>query len=148
MIGGGGADTSMAVLPNRCQHTKDDGTRCGSPAVRQNKFCYFHKRWHEDRIVIHQARARRRCVRFEVPILEDSSAIQLSRMKVMRQLANGQMDGQTAGLLIYALQTATTNLRLTNFAPDQADGRDNPEAAPLPKRGRPRLHREKLGTVQ
>ena len=25
-----------------CQHTKDDGKLCGSPAMRGKRYCYFH----------------------------------------------------------------------------------------------------------
>ena len=25
-----------------CQHTKDDGKLCGSPALRRKHYCYFH----------------------------------------------------------------------------------------------------------
>ena len=25
-----------------CQHTKDNGELCGSPAMRQKNYCYFH----------------------------------------------------------------------------------------------------------
>jgi hypothetical protein len=25
-----------------CQHTKDDGKLCGSPAMRKKNYCYFH----------------------------------------------------------------------------------------------------------
>ena len=25
-----------------CQHTKDDGELCGSPAMRRRSYCYFH----------------------------------------------------------------------------------------------------------
>ena len=29
----------------RCQHIKVNGTQCGSPALREEKCCYFHMRW-------------------------------------------------------------------------------------------------------
>ncbi len=38
-------------------------------------------------------------------------------MQVMRLLLSQQIDHKTASLLLYALQTASTNLRLTNFKP-------------------------------
>jgi len=38
-------------------------------------------------------------------------------MQVMRLLVSGEMDSKTAGLLLYALQTASFNLRRTNFEP-------------------------------
>ena len=50
----------MANFPNRCQHLKINGTQCGSPALRRNRFCFFHKRHHQERIQLHTDRARRR----------------------------------------------------------------------------------------
>ena len=38
-------------------------------------------------------------------------------MQIMRLIAAGQIDGKAAGLLLYALQTASANLPRTNFAP-------------------------------
>jgi hypothetical protein len=38
-------------------------------------------------------------------------------MQIMRLIITGQIDGKNAGLLLYALQTASTNLQRTNFAP-------------------------------
>ncbi len=38
-------------------------------------------------------------------------------MQIMRLIVAGQIDGKTAGLLLYALQTASNNLHRTNFAP-------------------------------
>ena len=39
----------MSLYPShilRCQHIKVNGTQCGSPALRQCKFCYYHIRYH------------------------------------------------------------------------------------------------------
>ena len=30
----------------RCQHIRVDGTQCGSPALREEKHCYYHVRWY------------------------------------------------------------------------------------------------------
>jgi len=38
-------------------------------------------------------------------------------MQIMRLLLTGQIEHKTASLLLYALQTASTNLRQTNFKP-------------------------------
>jgi len=50
-------------------------------------------------------------------VLEDANSIQMSLMQIMRLLLTGQIEHKTAGLLLYALQTASTNLRQTNFKP-------------------------------
>src|SRR5271169_1633369 len=113
----------MANFPNRCQHIKVNGTLCGSPALRRNRFCYFHKLHHEETIELNldrlkNDRARRnRHITVELPVLEDANSIQVSLMRIMRLIAAGQIDSKTAGLLLYALQTASFNLQRTNFAP-------------------------------
>ena len=53
----------------------------------------------------------------QFPVLEDANSIQVGLMHVMRLLVSGEMDSKTAGLLLYALQTASFNLRRTNFEP-------------------------------
>ena len=110
----------MSPYPNsipRCQHLKINGTQCGSPALKRNHLCYFHKRWQETRIVLNANRARRGRAALDLPVLEDANSIQVSLMQVMRLILSGQMDTKTAGLLLYALQTASSNLRRTDFEP-------------------------------
>ena len=111
----------MQSFPNRCQHLKINGTQCGSPALRRHRFCYFHKRFQDERIQLSADRARRGVATFELPILEDANSIQIALMQVMRLLVSGQLDHKTASLLLYALQTASTNLRMTKFFPNTND---------------------------
>jgi hypothetical protein len=107
----------MSSYPSRCQHIKINGTQCGSPALRRNKHCFFHKRWHEQRVVINNAQARR-ARSIDLPVLEDADSIQVALMQIMRMIMSGQLDNKKAGLLLYALQTASANLRHTNFEPN------------------------------
>jgi hypothetical protein len=110
----------MSLYPNsipRCEHVKINGTQCGSPALKRNHFCYFHKRWQETRIVLNANRARRGRAALDLPVLEDANSIQVSLMQIMRLILSGQMDTKTAGLLLYALQTASSNLSRINFEP-------------------------------
>src|SRR5207342_3170496 len=101
--GGGRSKTKMYGYPDRCQHIKVNGTQCGSPALKRNRFCFFHKRWHEQRIVINSHKARKSRPSLDLPVLEDANSIQVGLMQVMRLLLNGQLDPKTAGLLLYAL---------------------------------------------
>jgi hypothetical protein len=117
---GRGWSLIMSLYPNsipRCQHLKVNGTQCGSPALRRNRLCYFHKSWQQTRIVLGANRARRNRAALDLPVLEDANSIQVSLMQVMRLILNGQVDPKTAGLLLYALQTASSNLSRTNFEP-------------------------------
>jgi hypothetical protein len=116
----------MPSYPNRCQHIKINGTQCGSPALRRNRFCYFHKRHHDERIELasesqrndrqNKARARR-AVAIDLPVFEDANSIQVSLMQITRLLISGAIDTKTAGLILYALQTASSNLGRTRFEP-------------------------------
>jgi hypothetical protein len=97
----------------RCQHVKVNGTQCGSPALRRRRRCYFH-----DCIARHRRKIAANTTtegRFDLPLLEDANAVQIALMKVMQMLGSGQMDHKTAGLMLYALQTASVNLRHTDF---------------------------------
>jgi hypothetical protein len=120
----------MSSYPNRCQHIKVNGTQCGSPALRRNRFCYFHKRHHEEQVELHLDRLknervkdhrRSRKITLDLPVLEDANSIQVSLMQIMRLLVASQIDGKTAGLLLYALQTASANLHHTRFNPGMHD---------------------------
>ena len=114
----------MPSFPNRCQHIKVNGTLCGSPALRRNRFGYFHKLHHEERVELNLDRlktARRRRITIDLPVLEDANSIQVSLMQIMRLIVTGQIEGKTAGLLLYALQTASANLPRTTFQPYMHD---------------------------
>src|SRR2546427_11426987 len=114
--GGEGIPMYSSNTP-RCQHIKVNGTQCGSPAVRDRRFCFFHKKWHDQRIVINSAQARQSPPTLDLPVLEDANSIQDALMQVMRLLISHQIDHKTAGLLLYALQTASFNLHRTDFEP-------------------------------
>ena len=76
----------MQSFPDRCQHLKINGTQCGSPALRRNRFCFFHKRFQDERIRLSADRARRGVATFILPVLEDANSIQIALMQVMRLL--------------------------------------------------------------
>jgi hypothetical protein len=101
----------------RCQHIKVNGIQCGSPALKRRKFCYFHDRWQQRRIQIGANQARRARYSLDLPILEDANSVQVALMQGLRLLLTRQIDHKTASLLFYALQTASSNLAQTDFAP-------------------------------
>ena len=105
----------MASYPDRCQHLKINGTQCGSPALRRNRFCFFHKRFQEERIRLAVDRKRHPAPSLILPLLEDANSIQMALQQVMRLILHHDIDYKTAGLLLYALQTASSNLRQTKF---------------------------------
>jgi hypothetical protein len=90
----------------RCQHIKTDGVRCGSPALRHKNFCHFH----------HQLRVPKPRLTY-LPALEDANGVQYAIMQVTQALLNKQIDRLTANSLLYALQTAASNLKRVRFEP-------------------------------
>ena len=108
----------MSLYPaniRRCQHIKVNGTQCGSPALRQGKYCYFHMRW---RGGSRFAKALRKRETSGLPILEDANSIQVGLGEVMFHLVTQEIDHRTGALMLYALQTASANLRMTSFEPE------------------------------
>src|SRR4029077_18897067 len=104
----------MPSYPNRCQHLKTNGTLCGSPALRRNRFCYFHKRYQDERIRLNVDRRRRGTATFFLPVLEDANSIQMSLMQIMRLLLTGQIEHKTASLLMRCKPLAPTCVRPTS----------------------------------
>jgi hypothetical protein len=90
-----------------------NGTQCGSPALRWRRLCFFHDRIKRERAKIAADMTAQR--RFDLPLLEDANSVQVALMKVIQMLGSGRMDHKTAGLMLYALQTASINLRNAEF---------------------------------
>ena len=95
----------------RCQHIRTSGTQCGSPALRNKTYCYYHQHWRP--VVVNLSEEGKRA-NFTLPILEDAHSIQFSIAQVMHQLMDKTIDSKTAGLMLYALQIASANLRQLN----------------------------------
>jgi len=96
-----------------CQHTKKDGPQCGSPALRNQQFCYYHDR---QRPVIQNLHGSAKFppAPFFLPRLEDVNSIQRGIGKVVEHLLHRRLDPKKAGVLLYALQQTSTNLHRRN----------------------------------
>jgi hypothetical protein len=121
-----------------CRHIKINGERCGSPALRNELFCYYHvelKRYHprcDSRrdpglIVLHpmtlQDGSQRDPILAEqppqlnLPELEDRHSIQVALSMVITALTEARIDPKLAALLFYGLQVASTNAHKLNPIP-------------------------------
>jgi hypothetical protein len=107
---------SYPVSIRRCQHIKVNGTQCGSPALREEKYCYFHMRWHTSRMSV-MLKEREHWIA-GLPTLEDANSIQVGLAEVMRLLVTKEIDHKTGALLLYAMQTASANMKHTSFEPE------------------------------
>jgi hypothetical protein len=99
-------------MTRHCEHVKANGHFCGSPAMRDRNYCFFHiidigRRLRLKRYFDHGLQAPA----IELPLLEDAASIQLALMQVTDALLKGTLDRKTAGLVLYSLQTASSNLR-------------------------------------
>jgi hypothetical protein len=105
-----------------CNHVLTNGEVCNAIPMRDSNFCYWH----------HKARARRRRYEriggpismeansgLELPFLEDSNAIQVTIQEIMQAILDRRLDNKRAGLLLYSLQLASSNIR--NLMPIPAD---------------------------
>jgi len=86
---------------NHCQHIKEDGVFCQSPALRGRRHCYFHLRALGRNMRMAQERARQREHRLVFPPLEDMNAVQVSVMQVLAALGAGHIEKGVAGLRLY-----------------------------------------------
>ncbi len=93
-----------------CNHLKSNGIYCASPALRGQAHCYFHANWHRNYV-------NGKPAPFALPLLEDANAIQLAIQRVIRAILTGELDNKRAGLILFALQTASANLKNTDFEP-------------------------------
>ncbi|MGB6387470.1 MAG: hypothetical protein WBD25_13290 [Terriglobales bacterium] len=110
----------MSLYPKsvaRCQHIKVNGTQCGSPALREEKYCYFHMRWFLKNMEISSSIQQERW-EATLPLLEDANSVQMGVGEVMRLMMTRQVDHRTAGLMLYGLQTASINMKHTSFEPE------------------------------
>jgi len=108
----------MPSYPNhvaRCQHVKVNGTQCGSPSLRETRYCYYHIRYHWP-----EREALENKTDFSAlvpPTIEDANSIQVTLANVIERLLLEEIDHKAAALILYALETASMNLKLTSLEP-------------------------------
>lgn len=102
-----------------CEHIKPSGARCASPAMRGQRFCYYHV-------------GARQCLpvgrgmfqdpspklpdlpsmpEFPIPFLEDAASIQIGYMQALYGITSRRLDPKQARLVLAALDGARTNLK-------------------------------------
>jgi hypothetical protein len=107
-----------------CRHAKEDGAYCGSPSLRERKYCYYHLMQRARRL--RRARALRDNVtyRLEIQSLDNPYAIRDAVSDVAQALAAGQLDARVAGKLLYAFQLASSaNRRIEKMEAAQLEQR-------------------------
>src|ERR1035438_72161 len=94
----------------RCRHIKTNGTQCGSPALRDKNFCFYH---HQDRPFNVPCYYEQEYPLGEInlPYFEDAHSIQAVLREVVQMVMQKRLERKTASLLLYALQIASSNLK-------------------------------------
>jgi hypothetical protein len=91
-----------------CRHIKPDGTYCGSPALRDRKYCHYHLKDRGRRL--RRARALRDNVpyRLDIPLLDSPAAVRLAITEIVQAMGTGQLDHRTGGKMLYGIQMANS----------------------------------------
>jgi len=117
---------------NTCHHIKENGTRCGSPAVSRRRYCHYHLGMRGRRLKMARARARRERWQVELPPLENLYAVQVAAQNMLDALASGQLDRRLGMAMLHGLQQAASNLRLPREVWDGSDRFDEVARTTLP----------------
>ena len=96
--------SSYRLEPPQCQHIKDNGLRCGSPALRGQAFCYHHQR-------IHHPRFRPGQKGYIVPALETPEAVTLAFRQIAQAAHDGTLALPVARLMLNAVRWAGASVR-------------------------------------
>ena len=102
-----------------CEYIKTGGKRCGSPALKGLKNCYYHERLRPSmprttmllQELPNVPPGRLPFGAFEMPFLDDRAAIQIGFMQVIHGVVNHRLNPRQATLVLSALHGAASNLR-------------------------------------
>jgi hypothetical protein len=94
----------MADMAPRCRWVRQDGTSCGSPQMKQHIYCFAHMQMAEARTLL-----------LLLPPPEDANAIQVGLMRIQKAMIEDTISTKKAGLLLYSMQLALTNVGQTTF---------------------------------
>src|SRR5438105_3127279 len=105
----------------RCEHIHLTGMRCGSPALRGKSHCYYHTEVCRERAV----------TAANIPALDHALNIQQTTRDLMTEIIAGQLDTKRCGLLLYALQIASSNMRWVKSEFNRASENDMVRELPV-----------------
>jgi hypothetical protein len=104
----------MANYPieiRRCRHVKTNGTQCGSPALKTKELCYYHDQNRPQPVELYIDGERYADGSIVLPVFEDAHSIQTVIRQVVQLMLSRRIDRKDAGVLLYALQIASGNLK-------------------------------------
>jgi hypothetical protein len=96
-----------------CDHLKEDGVYCNSPALHGRNYCYFHLNLRGRRLKSARARRHGDKPALNLPFPEDMHAVQIGLAEVMWALAEDRIETKRAWAILNSLQQASNNLNQT-----------------------------------
>ena len=93
-----------------CDHLKEDGVLCGSPALRGKKLCYFHQRDHKRTQYAAGVIRRADVLGPRLPPMKSLADIQLALGEVLSALAAHRVPLQRASRVLFDLERAAVAL--------------------------------------
>ncbi len=99
-----------------CDHLKEDGILCGSPALRGQKLCYFHQRDHKRSQYAAGAIRRADVLGPRLPPMKSIPQIQAALYEIVTALVAKRVPLQRAGARLFDLQQAASALRKPSSA--------------------------------
>ena len=123
----------------RCQHVKTDGIQCNTPAMREQRFCYYHSRLE---------RTLRKPYQPPQPIMIDTLAgIRLALTELLNRIARGQVDARDARYLLRGIHEGITVLKLDRTTPAEKEVRIVTDTQALAPHVNPVADREGVGEL-
>jgi hypothetical protein len=107
------SSSSSRYSDTLCEQIKLDGTPCKCLALRDKKYCHYHQVCGPPQIDISNA-IDLNPVHFDLPLLDDATSIQGAITQVCERLLQKRIEAKRAGILLYAMQVAASNLSRLN----------------------------------
>lgn len=106
---------------NECRHLFISGKKCGSPALKEQNFCFYHttarKREKHAADNLPYDRVNPKNTALALHTLDEGDAIQLAISEVVLALAANTIDSRRARILLYGLQIASQHYRTQQWKP-------------------------------
>jgi hypothetical protein len=93
-----------------CAQRKADGDPCQSPALRGERFCHYHEVMGKPKVNIDNSPSGHAYL----PVFEDAVSIQSAISDVCEMMLHRRIETKEAGVLLYAMQVASTNMAHMN----------------------------------
>ena len=102
------AQPTIERLPyNTCVHVKDNGVRCGSPALSGERYCHFHFRTSDHSIAPGDPG-------YVMPVLETEQSVQIALQQLLTAVLSGKLSERRAAVMLSGIKAATQLIRQAN----------------------------------